>query len=129
MALTHTTAIRNSLADLVVDAIDVGTTDASGDLIVQTAADATLCTINLNAPPAFGAAASGTATANGLPKEGTATGAGTAAKFRVRNRDNTEIFQGTVTATGGGGDMELSSTTIAINDVIRINTFTYTASA
>jgi hypothetical protein len=129
MALTHVTAIRNSLADLVVDAIDVGTTDASGDLIVQTAADATLCTINLNAPPAFGAASSGTATANGLPKEGTATAAGTAAKFRVRNRDNSEVFQGTVTTTGGGGDMELSSTTIAINDVIRINTFTYTASA
>jgi hypothetical protein len=129
MALTHTTAIRNSLADLVVDAIDVGSTDAAGDLIVQTAADATLCTIPLSAPPAFGAASSGTATANSLPREGTATAAGTAAKFRVRNRDNTEIFQGTVTVTGGGGDMELSSTSIAINDVIRINTFTYSASA
>lgn len=128
MSLTHVTAIRNSLADLVVDAIDVGTTDATGDLIVQTGADATLCTINL-ANAAFGAASSGTATAASLPKEGTATGSGTAAKFRVRNRDNSEVFQGTVTATGGGGDMELSSTTIATNDVIRINTFTYSASA
>lgn len=128
MALTHVTAIRNSLADLVVDAIDVGSTDAAGDLIVQTAADATLCTIPLAAPPAFGAASSGSATANSLPREGTATGAGTAAKFRVRNRDNSEVFQGTVTVTGGGGDMELSSTTIAVNDVIRINTFTYAAS-
>lgn len=128
MALTHVTAIRNSLADLVVDAIDVGTTDAAGDLIVQTAADATLCTIPL-ANPAFGAASSGTATASTLPREGTATGAGTAAKFRVRNRDNSEVFQGTVTVSGGGGDMELSSTSIAVNDVIRINTFTYAASA
>jgi len=128
MALTHVTAIRNSLADLVVDAIDAGTGDTQGDLIVQTAADATLCTINLNAPPAFGAATGGTATANGLPKEGTCTGTGTAAKFRVRNRDNNEVFQGTVTATGGGGDMELSSTALVTNDVVRINTFTYTAS-
>ena len=128
MALTHTTTIRNGLADYTVDAIDVGTTDATGDVVVQTAADVTLCTINL-ANAAFGAASSGTATAAGLPKEGTAGATGTAAKFRVRNRDNTEIFQGTVTVTGGGGDMELSSTSISTNDVIRINTFTYTASA
>lgn len=128
MTLTHTTAIRNSLADLVVDAIDVGTTDATGDIIIQTGADATLCTVTF-ANPAFGSASSGTATGSSFPREGTAAAAGTAAKFRVRNRDNTEIFQGTVTATGGGGDMELSSTTIAINDVIRLNTFTYSASA
>lgn len=128
MALTHVTAIRNSLADLVVDAIDVGTTDATGDLIIQTGADATLCTINLSAT-SFGAASSGTATAASLPKEGTCTGTGTAAKFRVRNRDNSEVFQGSVTATGGGGDMELSSTSLVTNDVVRINTFTYSASA
>lgn len=127
MALTHVTAIRNSLADLVVDAIDVGSTDPTGDVIFQTAGDATLCIVPL-ANPAFGAAASGIATASGLPKEGTATGAGTATKFRVRDRNNAEVFQGTVTASGGGGDAELSSTTIAVNDVIRINTFTYTAS-
>lgn len=128
MALTHTTTIRNGLADYTVDAIDAGTTDATGDVIVQTSGDTILCTINL-ANAAFGAASSGTATAAGLPKEGTAGASGTAAKFRVRNRDNTEIFQGTVTVTGGGGDMELSSTSISTNDVIRINTFTYTASA
>lgn len=127
MTLTHTTAIRNSLADLVVDAIDVGTTDATGDIIIQTSADAILCTVTF-ANPAFGSASSGTATGSSFPREGTATGAGSAAKFRVRNRDNTEIFQGTVTATGGGGDMELSSTTIAVNDVVRLNTFTYSAS-
>lgn len=131
MALTHTTTIRNGLCDYTVDAIDVGTTDATGDVIVQTAADVTLCTIAL-ANAAFGAAGAsvaGQAAAAGLPKEGTAGATGTAAKFRVRNRDNTEIFQGTVTVTGGGGDMELSSTSISTNDVIRINTFTYTASA
>lgn len=128
MALTHVTAVRNALADEVVDRFDVGTTDAAGDILVQTSGDADLVTITLN-NPAFGAASSGTATAAGLPVEGTATGAGAAAKFRARDRDNGEIFQGTVTATGGGGDMELSSVDIAINDVVRINTFTYSASA
>ena len=127
MSLTHVTAVRNALADYVVDAIDTGTTDATGDLIVQNSSDTILCTIAL-ANPAFGAASGGTASANGLPKEGTVASAGTASKFRVRDRDNTEIFQGTVTASGGGGDMELSSTSLAVSDVVRINTFTYTAS-
>lgn len=128
MALVHVTAVRNALADEVVDRIDLGTTNAQGKVRIQTAADATLVDIDL-ANPAFGAAASGTATALGVPHEGTATATGTAAKFRVLDRDDGEIFQGTVTATSGGGDMELSSTSITTNDVVRINSFTYSASA
>ena len=57
-----------------------------------------------------------------------ATGGGVAAVFRTRDRDATEIFQGTVTVTAGGGDMELSSTTINAADAVRINSFTYSAS-
>ena len=130
MALTHTTTIRNGLADLVVDAIDAGTTDAAGSVLIATTGFAsTLVNIPLAAPPAFGAAASGVATASGLPKEATATATGTAAVFRIEDRDNTEIFQGVVTATGGGGDMELSSLSVTSGDTVRINTFTYTASA
>lgn len=132
MALTHVTAIRNSLADLVVDAIDVGTTDASGD--IQIAVDSgftqVASTINFDTPPAFGAASGGTATANGVPIEDS-NAAGQASPvtlFRPRNRDNAEVFRGTVSITSGGGDMELSSTTINAGDAVRINSFTYTAS-
>ena len=129
MALTHVTAIRNSLADLVVDAIDVGTADANGDLQIGTAAFAAiLATIEFQAP-AFGAAVGGTATMNGAPLEdSSAAGGGTAAVFRPRDRDDAEVFQGTVGGTGSGEDMELSSTTINPGDAVRINSFTYTAS-
>lgn len=129
MALTHTTTIRNGLADYVVDAIDTGTTNAQGQVIVATTGFAsTLATIPLDTPPAFGAAATGTATANNPPFEDSdADNTGTAAVFRVEDRDETEIFQGTVTGTGGGGDMELSSTSITAGDAVRINSFTYTA--
>lgn len=130
MALTHVTAIRNQLADLVVDAIDSGTTDATGDIEIATSSafSAILSTI-LFANPAFGAATGGTATALGVPLEDSnAAGGGTATDFRVRDRDNNEVFRGTVTATAGGGDMELSSTTINNGDAVRINSFTYTAS-
>tara|TARA_R100001086_G_scaffold245696_1_gene176939 strand:+ start:538 stop:924 length:387 start_codon:yes stop_codon:yes gene_type:complete len=128
MSLTHVTAVRNALADEVVDRIDVGTADTEGDIEIQDSGNSTLCVIDL-ANPAFGAASSGVATAQSLPVEGTCTGAGDADHFLVRDRDNAEIFRGTVTATGGGGDMQLSSVTLAVDDVVRLNTFTYTASA
>lgn len=125
MALTHVTTIRNGLADLVVDAIDAGA--GAGAVVIATSGFAsTLVTITL-ADPAFGAASAGVATAASLPKEGTAGATGTAAVFKVQDSNAAEVFQGTVTATGGGGDMELSSVSITATDVVRINTFTYTA--
>lgn len=129
MALTHTTAIRNQLADLVVDAIDAGTMAANGDLEIGTTAFGIILATVEFAATAFGAAAAGTATLLGVPLEdSSATGGGTAAVFRTRDKDGTEIFQGTVTVTSGGGDMELSSTTINAADAVRINSFTYSAS-
>lgn len=129
MALVHTTAVRNGLADYTVDQLDVGSADATGDLQIATSsAFTTILATILFANPAFGAASGGVATMASPPKEDSnAAGGGTAANFRVRNRDNTEIFRGTVTVTAGGGDMELSSTTINAGDAVRINSFTYTA--
>jgi hypothetical protein len=128
MALTHVTAIRNSLADLVVDAIDVGTTDAQGDLVIMTSGDVEVATINLSAT-SFGAASSGTATMADVPLSDTNATGGTAALFMFQDRDNNEVVRGSVTATGGGGDLQLSSTTIGATDTVTINSFTYSASA
>lgn len=130
MALVHTTTIRNGLADLVVDAIDQGA-GAGKVQITKTNNDYTgvnlLAEVTL-ADPAFGAAASGTAAMAGAPKEdSSANNTGTAVQFRVVDSTDTEIFKGTVTATGGGGDMELSSTSITSGDAVRINSFTYSA--
>lgn len=133
MSLVHVTAIRNSLCDLVVDAIDAGSADASGD--IQIAVDATWAavasTIDFDPPPAFTAASGGAATANGTPLEDSpAAGQGSpVTAFRTRDRDNAEVFRGTVGGTGSGEDMELSSTTINAGDAVRINSFQYAASA
>ena len=115
MALTHETAIRNGLADYVVDAIDAGTTDSQGDLVIMTTGEGTeVATLNCSAT-AFGAATGGTATAAAISSDTSATG-GTAATFKFQDRDNTRIFGGTVTAPAGGGDIELSSTSIGAGD-------------
>ena len=129
MALTHVTAIRNSLADLVVDAIDAGSTDASGDLQIATStAFSTILATLLFSATAFGAASSGTATANAITADTNAANTGSAAAFRIRDRNNAEVLRGTVTATSGGGDIELSSVGITAGDTVSITSMTYTAS-
>lgn len=129
MALTHVTAIRNSLADLVVDALDLGSTDATGDIQIATStAFSTILATLTFANPAFGSATGGTATANAIVSDTNAANTGTAASFRLRDRNNAEVLRGTVTATGGGGDIQLSSTSITAGDTVSITSLTYTAS-
>lgn len=87
-----------------------------------------LATINL--PSDWMAAASnGSKTILGSWTDSSADSTGTAAHFRVFNsqvtRDNTTCFmQGTVTATGGGGDMEVQNVSFATGQAFTITAFT-----
>lgn len=123
-ALTHSTAAKNAATDAVVDLLDVGSSDAAGDLELLTAADATLATIDLAVPPSFGNAVAGVSTANTIAN-GTASGTGTVAKFNLRSRDNVDVISGTVTATGGGGDITIDNTSIVTSQTISVASLTY----
>lgn len=127
MSITLTTSARNAAANAVVDLLDVGTTDANGDLVIMTSGDVEVATLGLS-NPAFGAAATGVATASAITSDTSATG-GTAALHKMQNRDNTEVWRGTVTATGGGGDIELSSVSIGAGDTVAVSSYTYTQPA
>lgn len=75
------------------------------------------------------AAASGTKTKSGTWTTGVggAANAGTAGYFRLLNTaGSTTFMQGTITATGGGGDMTLDSISITAGQSVTINTFTLT---
>lgn len=53
--------------------------------------------------------------------------AGTAEHFRIMDSAGTTChMQGTVTASGGGGDMTLDNTSIAVGQVVTFNSFTIT---
>jgi hypothetical protein len=125
MAVTHPTAVRTGVADFVVDQLDEGT--PPGTMVFQTSGDVEVATLTL-ANPAFGAAASGTATAGAITSDTSATG-GTIAKVRLKNAAGTDKIIGSVTATGGGGDVELSSVVISAGQTVAISSLTYSAPA
>ena len=85
-----------------------------------------LATITL-ADPAFGAASSGVAALASLPKSGTAVASGTADNFQLTDSDDNVIFSGSVTATGGGGDIEIDDTGITSGDTVTCSAGGYTA--
>lgn len=132
MAIRLAVAARNAAADAVVDLIDAG--PAAGTLKIysgslpanpDTTPAGTLLATVAWADPAFGAAATGVATATD-PAAVTAVASGTAAVFLVEDSTGANVFDGTVTATGGGGDLQLATTTITSGIQVDITGFTYT---
>jgi len=136
MATRISMARRNGAVDSVVDALDAGA--AEGYVEIRTGAqpadpDTTetgtlLATLTLS-DPAFGAATGGTATANPITGDNSADATGNAGWFRAYDGDGTPVIDGSVTAVGGGGDMELSSTSIVAGGEVNITSWTFTAPA
>lgn len=120
-AITHSTAIRNSIADLVVDALDGGT--GAGYLEFQASGGTEVATCPFSAT-AFGAASSGTATANTITSDTNATG-GTIAQFDANDGDDVTIFAGSVGT--GGEDINMPSVVIAATETVAVDSLTYTA--
>lgn len=123
MAVTHTTAVRNGITDFVVDQLDEGT--PPGKLKFQTSGDVDVATLTFS-NPAFGSSASGTATASAITSDTSAVG-GTIAKARLKNAALTDKVICSVTATGGGGDIQLSSVVISAGQTVALTSLTYSA--
>jgi len=126
MGLTYETTLRNSQCDAFVDLLDLGTME------FHTAADAEVATVTFG-NPAFGNAGAvtpGVATANAITKDSDATGnAAAVTKVKIKKADTTLLCTGTVTVTGGGGDAELTNTTIVAHAEVSITSMTVTCPA
>lgn len=73
------------------------------------------------------AAASGSKAKSGTWQDASADATGTAGHFRIKDSTATTChLQGTVTATGGGGDLTLDNTSIAAAQTVTITSFTLT---
>ena len=92
----------------------------------NTAASGTLlCTFTL-ADPSFGAASTGSKTIQGTPLATTGVADGTAGWFRAADQSGDAVMDGTVSATGGGGNLELNTTTVSTGLSVEITGGTVT---
>lgn len=128
MAITLNTGARNAACDAIVDLVDVGT--PNGTIEIKSAASTVagtneVATLTFSAT-AFGAASTGTATANAITDDTSATG-GTASDYTVFDGNALAIWQGSVSTAGA--DLNLSSTTIGAGDTVSISSFTLTVPA
>jgi len=82
---------------------------------------------HMTLPSDWLAAAASGAKAKAGTWSGTADADGTAAHFRIKDSGDAECdLQGSITATSGGGDMELDNTSITSGQTVTITTFTLT---
>lgn len=121
MAVTYTTALKNTRLDAVTTAIG-----ASGKLEIGTAGMGTvLATIALS-NPAAAAASGGVLTLSGTPLSDTSADAtGTAAAARIRTGANADVVTGLTVGTSGT-DIVLNSTSITAGQAVTISSATIT---
>ena len=131
MAIQFSVAARNASLDSFET-----TTGTSAILRLRTGAPPATCAtadsgtslVALSLPSDWMAAASAGSKALLGTWQGSGIAAGTAAHFRVYDSGGTVCHaQGTVTATGFGGDMTVDNTNIAVSQVVTVTTFTLTA--
>jgi hypothetical protein len=130
MAIQLAVSTRNARLDAIET--DIG---ASAILRIRSAAapadcaaaDAGTILAELTLPSDWmAAAAAGSKALSGTWQDTAANAAGTAAHFRIYTSGGVCKLQGTVTATGGGGDLTLDNTTIAVGQQVTITGFTLT---
>ena len=132
MAIQLSVAVRNARLDAIESTIGgtailrirTGTVPAT-----CATADSGTILAALTLPADWMAAASGGAKAYTAPwADSSADNAGTAEHVRIYESGGTVCgLQGTVTATGGGGDMTVDNTTFAAAQAFSITSFTLTA--
>lgn len=131
MAVQFSTAVRNAR----LDAFEI-TAGVSAILRIRSgaapancaAADSGTVLATLNLPSDWMAAASGGTKAKfGTWEDTSADAAGSAGHWRLYASDGTTcVAQGTVTATGGGGDMTVDNVVFAAGQAFSVTTFTLT---
>jgi hypothetical protein len=132
MAIQYSVAVRNARLDVVESTID---TDPilelrSGSKPANCAAsDSGTLLASMTLPEDWMAdAASGQKAKAGTWQDTSANASGTIGHFRIKDSTGTTChIQGSVTITGGGGDMTVDNTSVTSGQEVSITGFTLTA--
>lgn len=131
MTIQLSVAVRNARLDAIETAIGASAIlkIRSGSVPATCAtADAGTVLATVNCPSDYlAAASSGSKAKSGTWEDTSADATGTAAHFRLYASDGTTChMQGTVTITGGGGDMTVDSVSFTAAQAFTITGFTLT---
>ena len=130
MALQFSVAVRNASLDAIETAIGVSPTleirSGAAPATCATAASGTVLATLVLPADFFAAAAAGAKTILGTWQDASADATGTAGHVRI-NQGATCHIQGSITATGGGGDMTLDNVSIAAAQQVTVTAFTINA--
>lgn len=130
MPFQFSVAARNAALDAIETTVGASPTlEIRSGAVPANAAAADSGTVLATLPlPAdwMAAASNGSKALLGTWQDTAADAAGTAGHFRIKQGATTHI-QGTVTATGGGGDMTLDNAVLAVGQQVTITAFTITA--
>lgn len=132
MALQYSVAVRNARLDAVESTIgtsailEIRSGAAPADCAAE---DSGTLLASCTLPSDWMAAASsGTKSKSGTWEDSSANATGTAGHFRIKDSGGTTChMQGSVTATGGGGDMTVDSTSFTAGQSFSVTSFTLTA--
>lgn len=135
MAVTQSVALRNAQAQQVQVAVDAGPAAGTIQLrtgtkpaTVATAVTGTLLATVTLADPSAPAAANGVLTFVD-PAAVTGVAAGDVGYARFLDSTGAAVLDCTVTATGGGGDITMSTVTVSVGLTVDMGVITYTAPA
>lgn len=130
MTVQYSDAVRNAMLDAITTQLGAGwklkfRTGAQPATVATASSGTVLATFT----PTAAAAASGSKNmVSGAPISVTASAAGTVGHYELTNSSDTVVHErGSVTATGGGGDMTIDNTVLASGQTVQITAFTKTA--
>lgn len=130
MAFQFSVAARNAALDAIETAIGTAPTlelrSGAAPASCATADSGTLLA-SMSLPSDFmAAAAAGAKALSGSWQDGAADAAGTVGHFRIKQGATCHV-QGSVTISGGGGDLTLDNNVLAVGQQVTITAFTLTA--
>jgi hypothetical protein len=125
MAVTHTAAIRNAIANVVTDAVDVGGANPNGQLVIFDINNVPISIMQLQ-NPSFQNAVNGTCVANAPANDPAPVLGGVPYRFEVQDCGGNWVFRG---SCGPSGDLGAPGTPIIVTEVGACTQLVYNAPA
>lgn len=130
MALGFATTLRTARASQIVAAIDAGA--GAGKLRLYngtrpaTGGSVTTLLAELTFSDPCGTVTSGVLTFSAIASDASADNTGTATWFRIVDSTGAFVLDGTITVTGGGGDITMTSTSIQAGVTVDATSLVFT---